>query len=151
MKNVRMKALNITVPLKAHQYFSDDGYVDNLEAHTCDLIKMYEVKKSEVEKFDITNKDNLGFCFFESMANDRKLPNENYVHIYYLKTSGYGDIFIRAHEETHALLHLGKLKYLFFDMIKNMTTPPLSLILKNRIEDMANYSGIYAMQKRKLI
>lgn len=151
MKVVRMKALDITVPLKTNQNFSDDGYVDNIGTHTWDLMKRYEFVRPEVKSPDIFNKDIFGFCFFSKSETVDRKSSESHVHIYYLKTPQPIDILHRAHEETHALHRLGKLKYLFFDMVKNMTNPPLGLLLKNRIEDMADYSGIYAMQKRKLI
>jgi len=157
MKWVRMKALGITVPLGKNKFYSDDGHVDDLKKHNEILIKKY--KGNSIPTGDAFGqcylaKENLNLYF-----NNRKIFSinlRNYVHIYYSKfQDDPTDIFIRSHEETHALEKLGKLKYLFLDMLKNSdigsVIDSILFLIKNEEEELADFGAVYALRKRGLI
>ena len=148
MPFVRMNTLEITVPLNKRQFFSDDGYVGSVSAHLQVLLNIYGDQKN----YETTKEEN-GQCFSFRQKTFWGMTREISVHIYYLRSSDEcTDTIIRAHEETHALERLGKLKYLFLDMSKNSIVPPIWLLLKKKhYEDLADYGAIYALKKKGLL
>lgn len=138
MKTAVMSALNVTIPLDKNQFFYDDGYTSDLNESLGTLAGKYGL-----EKIPRTTADTHGYCVTITDGD------KSYVHIFYkMFESKDGNIFNRAHEEVHALHRMGKLKYLFLDMLRSGTVPPVWLLVKRKLEDLADCGAVYALEKR---
>jgi hypothetical protein len=147
MKWARMEALGLTVPLSDCQFFSDDGFVKDPQFHRDNLSMKYGFDNNG---WDVKNGGCSVFTFQKAITRPlMTLPmtKKTYVHIYYLDKDERTNVFVRGHEEVHALHHLGKMKYFFKDIIARRYLPPVRHYLSGDMEYVADFGGIQALKK----
>jgi hypothetical protein len=116
---VYLSALKLVVNTPINFHFSNDGKVADIIEHTLKLNQKYSFKQEEPYFEDIgdtrvvTTGRNYIFCKSPTLEDAVRTNAQIYNHIFYLE---FGDkkmrTWIRGHEETHTLLHLGQINRL---------------------------------------
>ncbi len=144
MISVHLRALEIDVEVADDRVYHDDGYVDSIY----DYLEKLHSKYDSREEFLASGKDYrrcLGVC----QSFKREQDGKKHIHVAYL-TSGreVDDIFIRAHEETHALKRMGKSSALNpFLKREGLST---KIIKDSNEEVVASIGGLLACKSRSL-
>lgn len=134
------RALGLEVRLGENQSYRDEGFVSNLEERIGSICKEYGMDPSGDSV--IKDKDAMGFCVYIQDGN------KQHVHILYRRlVDKTSNLFIRGHEETHAILRLKKAHSLFWELFKQGNIPPLFRFLKKDFESVADIGGLLAVEK----
>lgn len=150
MKRVSFPALELEVALGRFQVYQDMGFVERPEIYlrkNAPIIgqPVYRILPEIFHTPLFTKGRTIGFCIYNPL-----LPkNLARVAIAYSDTeSEICNLAIRAHEETHALIHLGKEGILEHALQKEHDVKiDLS---KHHEENAADIGAVYALKKRNL-
>lgn len=153
---IHLNALDINVKLLPHEKFHDDGFVSDPYEHLKGILRRYNMEYTDAHERLI--RDGVS-GWFVPIGRLHSNPDMNTVkvngikvydihsHIFYLdmKDDVY-NMHIRAHEESHFVQDMGKLRYLFVDMIKRGKIPPLLAMMD--AERFADKCADYSISKR---
>ncbi len=142
MKTAHFDALGIDVPLKDRQHFHDDGIVEDINAHRLRLLETYQLPRKKSD-------GNIGESVVGRCCRAYSEDGHLHVHIFYRPDSDETNLlYTRAHEETHALMLLKRLRYLKREMRKFGMYHPFWMRDK---ENMADVGALYALKNRGLV
>jgi hypothetical protein len=138
VKKIKFEALGIETKLPFLTEYYDDGFVENI----VDRVSLLAENKSVYipkKRFELLY-SSQGICFPLRSFGGFKTQ----VHIFYLnKFNDYNNLFLRAHEETHALHYIGMIKSLK-KAISARYNKKISFIGLN-YETIADIGGLYAL------
>jgi len=140
-----MKALGLDVPLGRFQSYKDHGYVEDLESNARSVSPVCHFILGLLDKDGL--KEAFGLCAVENPL--LRLFFLDRTHVFY-KRMGHDstDLFLRAHEETHALKFLGKLGILERALEEQQGVCVNLRRLKSELS--ANIGGLYAVERKGL-
>lgn len=147
MKNLYFETLNFEGKVRDIDEFVDFGYVPNLLAQTKKLFRKLE----EPDTITHFRSINLNVAILKHNRGGFHLRITNYPEkhsktswIYYTRVEDRAlDIWNRAHEETHAVCHLG----LRAELERKVNMPGLSNLYE---EDFCDQAGLYVLRKRDI-
>ena len=144
MRTVRLRALGLSVIIQDEHFYSDDGHVGNMGAYLARLHQRYGATPLGPDDFMLARRT-LGVCrWFMRGGIDR--PTKH-VHIATVRQRSLADdLFIRGHEETHALKRFGRSSALNA-LVRQFGADP-SILKRHDEEVLASIGGLLACLRR---
>ncbi|MFH1589542.1 MAG: hypothetical protein ABIB43_03175 [archaeon] len=136
---VLFPGLNVKVKLDNNQYFSNDGVVEDFNAHVNKLDSAFG-RDSLTEKIPDSK---IGLRYENHAFNGVQFIK--LVNVFWKKRDPVQDIFVSGHESTHALMSFGKENYLLNELKKyNFTFNPFeSYSDEDDIADVGGFLGVH--------
>ncbi|OIO61991.1 hypothetical protein COY26_00440 [Candidatus Woesearchaeota archaeon CG_4_10_14_0_2_um_filter_33_10] len=141
MNYANLKILGITLPIGHIDKYHDDGFVESILKHSLKLNKKYGKTNSDC---DIKACKRAVGTSYRVCINHRIF----YYHIFYVKQPiESANIFVRAHEETHALNAFEQLDTLAEKLLEEQRVK-INFKEIDESEVIANLGSLYALYAR---
>jgi hypothetical protein len=135
----KLEMLGIEMPIRWNMEFHDDGYVHNILVRIMELEKEYGYKHPYLDGDSVLTAKGYTCIFHENGIK--------HIHIFYTKQDeDMQNLYLRAHEETHAIDELGEFEFLLNKVGKEIELKNITDKLSK--ESKASIGGVSVLLRK---